>query len=89
MPKRKNSTKTISKRYLDELSLKDLLGELTEDEIKIAKTHGVYRFDGYVKKQRTRKYNAAGRRDRRAGANQIGRDRPIDENYQESKKHEN
>jgi len=54
MPKRPSRAKrrkieAISPQYLDELKLRDFLGQLTEDEIPIAKKHNVYRWDEYIK----------------------------------------
>ena len=47
--KRKNKTGELTKAQIEELRLKDFLGELTEDEIPIAKKHGVYKWDAWKK----------------------------------------
>lgn len=41
----------ITPGYLQRLKLRDFMGTLTEEEIPIAKKHGVYRFDAYIKER--------------------------------------
>lgn len=56
MPKRKSRSEQLTPGELMELRLRDHLGELTADEIILAKKLGVYRFDGFMKNRRKRKY---------------------------------
>jgi hypothetical protein len=42
----------ISDEYLDELRIRDFLGELTEDEILVAKKFGCYCWDLIIKSGR-------------------------------------
>jgi hypothetical protein len=41
-----------SPEYLAELEFKDFMGELTPEEIEIAKKNGIYKWDEWVKKQK-------------------------------------
>lgn len=49
---RKKIRGTLNKEQLQELAFKDFLGELTEEEIPIAKKYGVYQWHEYVQKQK-------------------------------------
>jgi hypothetical protein len=42
----------ISTQYLEELRAKDFLGELSADEIPVAKAHGIYCWDDFMKNER-------------------------------------
>lgn len=39
----------ITPEYIQRLKLRDFMGTLTEEEIPIAREHGVYRFDAWAK----------------------------------------
>lgn len=43
---------TFSDQYIGHLECADFLGELTEEEIPIAKELGLYKWDGWVKNGR-------------------------------------
>ncbi len=42
----------ITEKYLRQLKFKDFSGTLTDEEIPIAKAHGIYKYDGHKKSQR-------------------------------------
>lgn len=45
------SRRYFTKKYAEELCLKDFLGQLTDDEIVVAKKHGIYKWDAWVKER--------------------------------------
>ena len=48
--KRKKGFKIqITDEYLESLKFRDFMGELTDEEISIAKAHGLYDWDPWVK----------------------------------------
>ena len=49
--KRKNKTGKLTPEQIKELQFKDFMGELTEDEIPIAKKYGVYSWDSWTKQR--------------------------------------
>ncbi|MBN2845045.1 MAG: hypothetical protein JXQ25_03545 [Deltaproteobacteria bacterium] len=49
--KRSHIPKVITDAYLHELGFRDFMGELTEEEIPIAKEYGVYKYDAMVKEK--------------------------------------
>jgi hypothetical protein len=50
--RRIRDTDGLSKEQLDWLRAKDFLGQLTPEEEELARRIGVYKWDGYVKRQR-------------------------------------
>jgi hypothetical protein len=46
---RKTITQSFTPQVAQNLKLKDFLGKLTEAEIKLAKKHGIYKWDAWVK----------------------------------------
>ena len=52
MRKRKTVSQTFTPEVRDHLVLMDFLGLLTDDEIKMAKRHKLYKWDKFQKEQR-------------------------------------
>lgn len=48
--KRKNKTGELTPKQIEELRLKDFMGELTEEEIPIAKKYGVFEWHDWKNK---------------------------------------